>query len=84
MKVWVVTGEYQSSRNGDVAWIVGAAKTRTLACSIARDDAEDHGDGENVLIDGERFQGLDQPPPAWGRHDWTISYTVAEHEVRSA
>lgn len=88
-KLFAVLGEYDFSRNGDVAWIVGVARTEDGARKLAEADAAGYGSDEVVSIGGERYdperKSYDPPDEDdaddWGDDDWTVTYSWAAHEV---
>lgn len=89
MKVFVVTGEFVQSRNGEVAWVVGVAQDEATARHLAEDDACStfDPDEEKVVIGGEVFTRgeediEDENEDVDARLDeWTVWYEWNEHEV---
>ncbi len=78
--VYVVLGEYESSENGEVAWIVGVARTEAGALRLAREDAKTNHAERRCLLPGDEYIGpWDEKRSA----DWEVYYTVEDHAVRS-
>jgi len=84
MKVWVVAGEYQGTRNGEASWVAGVGKTKAADLLIAREDAESEDKDEHIMIDGHPLAREGEGRDQWDEYDWTVDYTITEHEVRSA
>lgn len=88
--VYVVTGEYDFSRNGEVCWVVGIARTEEGARRLAEADAAFCADYDVVHIDSDRYdpkrKTYDPPPPEeegdedeededdWEDEEWSVHY----------
>jgi hypothetical protein len=87
--VYLVTGEYCFSENGEVAWTEGAYRTVASAESAAQEAADDHS-GRRCLVDGKPYG------PNWdcecegpkhvehctaNRGEWDVSFEVQPIEV---
>lgn len=87
MRVWVVTWEYPTSEDGNVAGVVGVAATPEGARRLAEAEAREYlalrddpeGDEHVVILDGKRF-----PPsatPEGARGDWDLWLACDDYEV---
>lgn len=88
MRVWVVTWEYPTSEDGEVAGVVGVAATPEGARRLAEAEAREYlalrddpeGDAHVVMLDGQRF-----PPRSDGdgvtREDWDLWIATDDYEV---
>lgn len=94
MTVWILTGEYATSENGETFWIEGVYKTRAAAIAAANLAAtDDEWKGRKVTVtadlpevDAEALAAL-----GWTEEevedddltDWEVNFSVEEREVYS-
>jgi hypothetical protein len=71
MKVWVVWGENCTSRDGEVAWIVGVYRTKKAARAAVSAEKK----SLREMRDGVRFYGEDEDV------DWDVDINVEEHDL---
>ena len=90
MRVYVASGEYSSSRNGESAWTVGvfADSARAAAVKACRDDAlASSREGDIVLLPGPEAHAFKvEGGRVWRlkdeeTDDWALSYEITSHDV---
>lgn len=87
MKVWILTGEFALSDNGEVWWVEGVYKTREAAIAAAKLVAQgDEHQGKKVLVDGlmEGSAWTEEEVEDDNDMDWEVSFRVDDWEVMGA